>query len=125
MALQFRLEKREILNEKKKKNSFGFLFLRRLSFYYVALVPSGAVKLPWKSIWKLWVPSRVAFFVWTASLGKILTADNLRKNIILVSWCCNYKKDMEMGPYMLLHCSFARELWDMVLGPFGVHWVVP
>jgi hypothetical protein len=33
----------------------------------------------WKSIWKVKVPPRVAFFVWTATLGKILTLDNLRK----------------------------------------------
>jgi len=40
---------------------------------------------PWKSIWKVKVPLRVAFFVWTATIGKILTLDNLRKmNIIMM-----------------------------------------
>jgi hypothetical protein len=33
---------------------------------------------PWKSIWKAKVPPRVAFFIWTSSLGRILTMDNLR-----------------------------------------------
>jgi len=30
----------------------------------------------------------VAFFVWTAALGKILTHDNLRRcGIVVVEWC--------------------------------------
>jgi hypothetical protein len=30
----------------------------------------------------------VAFFVWLATLGKILTMDNLRKwHVIVVNWC--------------------------------------
>ena len=33
------------------------------------------------------VPSKVSFFLWVASIGNILTVENLRKhNIILVSW---------------------------------------
>ena len=27
---------------------------------------------PWNSIWKVKIPIKVAFFVWTAALGKIL-----------------------------------------------------
>jgi hypothetical protein len=38
----------------------------------------------WKSIWRTKAPSRVAFFAWTAALGKILTLDNLRKRQIVV-----------------------------------------
>jgi hypothetical protein len=38
----------------------------------------------------------VAFFVWSAALGKILTSDNLRKqHMIVVNWCCLYKKSGE------------------------------
>ena len=32
--------------------------------------------LPWKGIWKVKVPKRVAFFMWTATHGQILTLDN-------------------------------------------------
>ncbi len=41
---------------------------------------------PWKSIWRVKIPPQVAFFIWTASLRRILTADNLRRwSIILVN----------------------------------------
>jgi hypothetical protein len=38
----------------------------------------------WKSIWNVKVPLRVAFFVWSATLEKILTLDNLQKRNIIV-----------------------------------------
>ena len=81
---------------------------------------------PWKAIWKPKAPSRVAFFLWTATLGKILTADTLRKrNIILVSWCCMCKVDGETIDHLFLHCSLAYDLWSFVFSLFGVHWVMP
>ena len=61
----------------------------------------------------------------SATLGKILTADNLRKsNIILVSWCCMCKANGETVNYLLLHCPLARELWDTVFALIGVQWVM-
>ena len=33
--------------------------------------PQLEISFPWKSIWKPKVPSRVSFFLWVASLGKI------------------------------------------------------
>jgi hypothetical protein len=52
--------------------------------YYKLKVNSEPVDGPWKIIWKSKVPLRVAFFIWTAVLGKILTMDNLcMKNIIV------------------------------------------
>uniref|UniRef100_A0A7N2LVS0 Reverse transcriptase zinc-binding domain-containing protein n=1 Tax=Quercus lobata TaxID=97700 RepID=A0A7N2LVS0_QUELO len=53
----------------------GFL----VSDYYRILAGTASFGFPWKRIWKLKIPSRVAFFVWTAALGKCLTIDNLRK----------------------------------------------
>jgi hypothetical protein len=34
---------------------------------------------PWISIWKVNAPPRIAFFLWAAALGRILTVDNLRR----------------------------------------------
>jgi len=53
----------------------------------------------------------VVFFVWTATLGKILTLDNLRKmNIIVMEWCCLCKICGESMDNLLLHCEVAIQL---------------
>jgi hypothetical protein len=94
--------------------------------YYQVLSSSRNGDFPWKIIWKSKVPPRVAFFSWTAALGKILTVDNLRKrHIVLVSWCCMCKADGESVDHLLLHCSVAKDFWDMLFAMFGVHWVMP
>ena len=41
--------------------------------YYQGLTNSVDQSFPWKTVWKSKVPSRVAFFVWIATLGNILT----------------------------------------------------
>ena len=57
--------------------------------YYKALIPTAGPAVPWKSIWKTKALPRVAFFVWTAALGRILTTDNLRHHhVIVLDWCC-------------------------------------
>ena len=71
-------------------------------------------------------PPKVAFFSWTAALGKNLTTENLRhRGIILVNWCCMCKIAEESVDHLLLHCTYARELWDMIFVLFGVYWVMP
>uniref|UniRef100_A0A2N9GKV3 Reverse transcriptase zinc-binding domain-containing protein n=1 Tax=Fagus sylvatica TaxID=28930 RepID=A0A2N9GKV3_FAGSY len=80
--------------------------------YYRALIPSGAEQFPWKSKWKAKDPPWVAFFTWTVSLGRILTADNLRRrNIILMNWCCMCKVDGES----VIIC-FCIVLWLKLVG---------
>uniref|UniRef100_A0A2N9H5P7 Reverse transcriptase domain-containing protein n=1 Tax=Fagus sylvatica TaxID=28930 RepID=A0A2N9H5P7_FAGSY len=72
------------------------------------------------------VPTRVAFFTWTAALGKILTVDNLRKRrVVIVDWCCMCKDHGESVNHLLLHCSVAQELWELIFSMFGVAWVMP
>jgi hypothetical protein len=51
--------------------------LKVKSFYSLACTRSS--RFPWRSVWRTQAPSRAAFSVWCASLGKILTLDNLRK----------------------------------------------
>uniref|UniRef100_A0A2N9GKR1 Reverse transcriptase domain-containing protein n=1 Tax=Fagus sylvatica TaxID=28930 RepID=A0A2N9GKR1_FAGSY len=38
--------------------------------YYRSLSPCSSIPFPWKPIWKVKVPPRVAFLSWTATLGK-------------------------------------------------------
>ena len=58
----------------------GFL----VSDYYRSLASTVFFGFPWKNIWKQKIPSRVAFFVWTTTLGKCLTIDNLRKRKVWI-----------------------------------------
>ena len=81
---------------------------------------------PWKSIWKQKIPSRVAFFVWTAALGKCLTIDNLRKRKVwILDWCYMCKCNGELVDHLFLHCPVAMDLWAIVFGSFGVSRVMP
>ena len=45
--------------------------------YYRIFVGPTIFSFPWRSIWKQKIPSRIAFFVWSATLGKCLMIDNL------------------------------------------------
>uniref|UniRef100_A0A2N9IH90 Ubiquitin-like domain-containing protein n=1 Tax=Fagus sylvatica TaxID=28930 RepID=A0A2N9IH90_FAGSY len=69
------------------------------SFYRCLSPPS--MRFPWKGIWKPKVPPHVAFFTWTAVLAG------------------------ESVDHLLIHCLWAKELWDTVLSLFGVSWVMP
>ena len=72
------------------------------------------------------MPSRVAFFVWNAALGKILTTDNLRKRgCVVLDWCYMCRKNGESVDHLLLHCDVARGLWDEIFRRVGVAWVMP
>ena len=46
--------------------------------YYKILHSTFHFSFPWRSLWKPKVPSKVSFFIWTSTLGRILTFDNLR-----------------------------------------------
>jgi hypothetical protein len=66
----------------------GFKDGFQVKAYYRAILPQSGFTLPWKSIWKSKAPPRVAFFVWTAALGSILTTDNLRRrHVIVLDYC--------------------------------------
>jgi hypothetical protein len=90
------------------------------SFYKVLSNPIQS-SFPWKSNWKVKVSLRAAFFVWTATLGKILTLDNLReRNIIVMEWCFMCKISAESIDHLFLHCMVATKLWRTILQMFGV-----
>jgi hypothetical protein len=58
-----------------------------VKLFYKVLTGQDDPSFPWTSIWRVKALLRVAFFIWTAALGKILTHDNLRKrNVVVVEW---------------------------------------
>ena len=66
------------------------------------------------------MPSKVAFFVWTAALGKILITNNLKKRgCIVMDRCYMCKKNGESVDHFLLHCEVAKVLWDEIFRRVG------
>ena len=83
------------------------------------------MSFPWKSIWCVKVPKRVAFFLWIAARGEILTIDNLvKKNLPLVNFRCLCRCEEETVDHLLIHCKYAHTLRSEVLHLFGVQWVM-
>ncbi|KAG6729257.1 hypothetical protein I3842_01G018300 [Carya illinoinensis] len=94
--------------------------------FFTSLSQGSPIQFPWKKIWRHKAPPQAAFFVWNASLGKILTTDNLRKRrVIIVDWCCMCKKGGESVDHLLLHCEVARGLWNEILSRLDLGWVMP
>ena len=70
-------------------------------------------------MWKSKAPTKLSFFIWTATLGNILTVNNLqRRQVVVEDWWENYWS-------ILLHCPVTQELWNMVSSLFRVHRVMP
>jgi len=64
-------------------------------------------------IWKAEAEGKHKFFAWLLVQSKLLMADNL----ILRSWPCNpvcalCDQEPETASHLILHCSFARQVWD-------------
>ena len=43
----------------------------------------------------------------------------------LVDWCGIFKWSGGSIDHLLLHCSYAQEIWSMVFCLFGLKWVIP
>ena len=55
-----------------------------------------------------------------------MTIDNLRKRKVwILDWCYMCKCNSESVDHLFLRCLVAMDLWSMVLGLFGVSWVMP
>ena len=94
--------------------------------FYGVLDRSVAVLFPHCIIWNTWTPTKVGFFAWEASLGKVLTLDYLkRRGRILANRCFLYEEEEESIDQLLVQCSKAKVLWDLLLGLVGASWVFP
>ena len=94
--------------------------------YYNNIRGASASNFPWKGVWKVKIPKTLAFFVWTAFHGQILTLDNLMlRGRILVNWCCMCHCNEETVNHLLLHCPVAHSLWVYMFQIFRIQWVMP
>ena len=93
---------------------------------YKMLIGSSACAFPNRRIWMDKVPTKVSFFAWEASWGKILTLDKLqRRRWQLPNWCFLCGCEEENAHHILLHCTVVKTLWEIALAIFGVQWVFP
>ena len=80
---------------------------------------------PWKGIWKVKVSKGVAFFMWTAAHGHILTLDNLMLHgRPLANHCCMCCCNVEFVDHLLLFCLIAHSLWMYMLQLYGIDCVM-
>ena len=97
-----------------------------VKFFYKVLFGSNSMVFPYQLIWSTWVPTKMSFFAWEASWGKVLTLDQIKKRgRALANRCFLCGNDEETIDHLLLHCPVARLLWDLLLAIFGVYWVFP
>ena len=93
---------------------------------YSVLEPRIAVPFPWNIIWSPCVPTKVGFFALEASWGKVLTLDQLkRRGWAIANKCFLCCAEEESINHIIIHCSKARVLWELVFVLFGVMWVLP
>lgn len=69
----------------------------------------------YKLVWKGWAPGKCRFFLWTAMLGKILTADALLHR----GWENNYfcplcERNLETPSHLLIECPWSQYAWGKI-----------
>ena len=74
------------------------------------------IDFPFLSVWYSVIPSKIGFFAWEASWGKVITLDQLKRcERALANRCCLCEEDKETVDHLLIHCKIARMLWDFFL----------
>ena len=87
------------------------------SFYHK--IQNATPFFPWKSIWKVKFPKRVAFFMWTTAHGQILILDNLMlRSRPLANCCCMCCCNEEFVDHLLILCPLAHFMYLLQL--FGI-----
>ena len=93
---------------------------------YKVLSNADEVDFPHSNVWVDKVPTKIAFFAWEATWGKVLTLDRLqRRGWHLPNRCFLCGCEEETSNHILIHCTVAKSLWDIILALCGVQWVFP
>ena len=98
----------------------------RVKEVYSLLANPNDTAFPTSCIWVDRVLTKVAFFAWEATWGKVLTLDKLQKRGWQLPNCCFLCRcEEETVNHILIQCIVVRVLWDIVFGLLGVQWVFP
>ena len=122
------LYNKKVLNTLEDKIFFreakGGLFL--VSFVYQHLTDIEAHHFPSKLVWNSWVPTKVGFFAWEASSGRIFTLNqHKRRGRALANRCFPCEEEEETIEHLLLHYTMTKVLWNLFLAIVWVQWVFP
>ena len=91
---------------------------------YRLLITPNDISFPKNCIWVARVPTKVAFFAWEATWGKVLTQNRLQKRgWQLPNRCYLCGCEEETVNHILLHYRVVRVLWEIVFVLFGIQWV--
>ncbi|RVW22206.1 putative ribonuclease H protein [Vitis vinifera] len=89
----------------------------RIKEAYSLLANPNDTVFPSRCIWVDRVPTKVAFFAWEATWGKVFTLDRLQiRGLQLPNCCFLCGCEQENVNHILIHCIVVRALWDIVLG---------
>ena len=95
-----------------------------MKLLYIALESGTSIFFLWSIIWKVWVQPKVSFFAWEATLGKVLTLDQIQKRgRSLASRCFLWHIEEESIDCFFVHCVKTRVLWELLFTLFKVSWV--
>ena len=106
-----------------KGSSLGNFSVRTM---YNGLDLSIDFDFPFHPSWNVVIPSKISFFAWESSWGKVMTLDQLKRHgRALANRCCLCDEDEETIDHLLIHCKTARMLWVLFLTILGTTWVFP
>ncbi|RVW38225.1 putative ribonuclease H protein [Vitis vinifera] len=93
----------------------------RVKEAYRLVTRPNDIGFPARCIWVDSVPTKVAFYAWEATWGRVLTLDRLQKRGWQLPNCCFLCGcEEETVNHLLIHCIVVRVLWDIVLGLSGM-----
>ena len=98
----------------------------RVKEAYSLLANPNDIVFPLRCIWVDTVPTKVAFFAWEATWGRVFTLDRLQKRGWQLPNCCYLCGcEEETINHILIHCIVVKVLWNIVFGLSSVQWVFP
>ena len=88
---------------------------------YSVLANTEGADFPHSNVWVDKVPTKIGFFAWEATWGKVLTLDRLqRRGWQFPNRCFLCGCEEETINHILIHCTLVKGLWDIILVLCGV-----
>ncbi|CAN1798982.1 hypothetical protein LINPERHAP1_LOCUS21951 [Linum perenne] len=104
----------------------GVFTVRSMARQLSGCVFGGFDDFPAEVIWRKHVPSKVAAFVWQASLNNISTIDNLvRRGFQFPNRCIMCESEAESIRHLFFECSFSSQVWSLLSSRLSIFGPLP